>query len=91
MQLEKKEIIKNQVNNVVGLLNGIYKMQTDGTLTEDEAKKQARNIVKSLKYGENGYFWIDNVNGQLADSSSDTKAMEVAAQPYLGTNVDIAI
>ena len=24
-------------------------------------------------------------------SSSDTKAMEVAAQPYLGTNVDIAI
>jgi Methyl-accepting chemotaxis protein len=65
--------IKNQVNNVVGLVNGIYKMQTSGVLTEDEAKKQARNIVKSLKYDENGYFWIDNVNGQLEDSSSDTK------------------
>ena len=24
-------------------------------------------------------------------SSSDTKAMEVAAQPYLGVNIDIAI
>jgi methyl-accepting chemotaxis protein len=66
--------IKNQVNNVIGLLNGVHKMQTDGLLTEDEAKKQARNIVKSLKYGENGYFWIDNVNGQLGDNSSDAKA-----------------
>jgi methyl-accepting chemotaxis protein len=66
--------IKNQVNNVIGLLNGVHKMQTDGILTDDEAKKQARNIVKSLKYGENGYFWIDNVNGQLENSSSDTKA-----------------
>ena len=66
--------IKYQVNNVIGLLNGVHKMQTDGMLTDDEAKKQARNIVKSLKYGENGYFWIDNVNGQLANSSSDTKA-----------------
>jgi methyl-accepting chemotaxis protein len=66
--------IKNQVNNVIGLLNGVHKMQTDGILTDDEAKKQARNIVKSLKYGENGYFWIDNVNGQLENSSSDAKA-----------------
>lgn len=65
--------IKSQVNNVVGLLNGIYKMQTDGVLTEDEAKKQARNIVKSLKYNENGYFWIDNVNGQISNNSTDTK------------------
>lgn len=66
--------IKNQVNNVVGLLNGIYKMQTDGVLTEDEAKKQARNIVKNLKYDENGYFWIDNVNGQISNNTTDTKS-----------------
>jgi methyl-accepting chemotaxis protein len=65
--------IKSQVNNVVGLLNGIYKMQTDGVLAEAEAKKQARNVVKSLKYDENGYFWIDNVNGQIADNTTDTK------------------
>ena len=64
------ENIKNQVSNVIGLVNGIYKMQTDGVLTEDEAKKQARNLVKSLKYNENGYFWIDNVNGQLTENAS---------------------
>ncbi|BCZ45317.1 methyl-accepting chemotaxis protein [Clostridium gelidum] len=66
--------IKNQVNNVIGLLNGIYNMQVEGKLTEEEAKKQARAIIKNLKYDENGYFWIDNVDSKLAEGSQASKA-----------------
>lgn len=62
--------IKNQIENVITLLNGINKMQLDGKLTEDEAKKQARNLVKNLRYDETGYFWIDNVSVSLVDDSS---------------------
>lgn len=69
--------IKSQVNNVIGLLNGIYNMQVEGKLTEEESKKQARAIIKNLKYDENGYFWVDDVNSKLAESSQvsniDTK------------------
>ncbi|MVX63933.1 HAMP domain-containing protein [Clostridium chromiireducens] len=61
--------IKNQVDNVIGLLNGINKMQLDGKLTEDEAKKQARNLVKALRYDETGYFWIDNISTSATDTS----------------------
>lgn len=62
--------IKNQVDNVITLLNGINKMQLDGKLTEDEAKKQARNLVKNLRYDETGYFWIDNINTTVTDNSA---------------------
>ncbi|WP_297424140.1 methyl-accepting chemotaxis protein [Clostridium sp.] len=61
--------IKNQVDNVITLLNGINKMQADGKLTEDEAKKQARNLIKDLRYDETGYFWIDNVSPSVNDNS----------------------
>lgn len=68
--------IKNQVDNVITLLNGINQMQTDGKLTEVEAKKQARNLIKNLRYDETGYFWIDNVNSTLMDNSSVSKEEE---------------
>lgn len=57
--------IKYQVDNVITLLNGIYQMQVDGKLTEDEAKEQAKYLVKTLRYNESGYFWIDDVNYKL--------------------------
>lgn len=65
--------IKNQVDNVITLLNGINQMQIDGKLTEIEAKKQARNLVKNLRYDETGYFWIDNVNGSLVEDLATSK------------------
>jgi len=64
--------IKDQVNNVIILLDSIHKMQVDGRFTEEEAKKQARNIVKNIRYDETGYFWIDNVDSKLIDNSSNT-------------------
>ncbi|MFW2489207.1 methyl-accepting chemotaxis protein [Clostridium chromiireducens] len=68
--------IKNQVDNVIGLLNGINKMQLDGKLTDDEAKKQARNLVKSLRYDETGYFWIDNISTSATDNSAADTALK---------------
>lgn len=57
--------VKYQVENVITLLNGIYKMQVDGKMTEAQAKEQARNLVKELRYNEQGYFWIDDVDANL--------------------------
>ena len=57
--------IKYQVENVITLLDGIYKKQTSGNLTEEQAKEQAKYLVKSLRYNKDGYFWIDGVNATL--------------------------
>lgn len=55
--------IKNQVQNVITLLDKINKQYEEGTYTLEEAKKLAADLVRELRYGENGYFWIDTVDG----------------------------
>jgi methyl-accepting chemotaxis protein len=55
--------IKNQVENAVSLINNIYNKQVAGEYTEEEAKKLAADLVRELRYGDNGYFWIDTYKG----------------------------
>lgn len=55
--------IKNQVENAVSLLNGIYAKCENGEYTLEEAEKIAADLLRSLKYGEEGYFWADTYEG----------------------------
>ena len=55
--------IRGQVESVITLLEKIYAECQDGAYTEEEAKKLAANIVRELRYGESGYFWIDTYEG----------------------------
>jgi len=56
--------VKYQVQGVISLLNGIYKAQEAGEVTEGEAREKAIRSVKSLRYGDDGsgYFWIDDLD-----------------------------
>lgn len=54
---------RNEVHTVHSLINAIYKQQQDGKLTQAQAQKQAADLVRTLKYGEDGYFWIDTREG----------------------------
>jgi methyl-accepting chemotaxis protein len=55
--------IKNQVENVVSLLDGIYKKQVNGEYTEEEAMKIAADLVRDIRYAGEGYFWADTYEG----------------------------
>jgi len=55
--------IKEHVQIVIALINGIYAQYENGTYTLDEAKKLAADEIRVLKYGENGYFWVDQSDG----------------------------
>src|SRR5574344_3130613 len=61
------ESVRYQVQNVISLLDAIYSRQQAGELTEEEAKTEAKALVKSLRYGDDGtgYFWIDNTDYTL--------------------------
>lgn len=56
--------VEYQVQSVIALLQGIYKRQQAGELTQREAQKEAKDYIKSLRYGDDGsgYFWIDNTD-----------------------------
>ena len=56
--------LKGETEVAYGILEEYYKKQQAGELTEDQAKKEAADRVRDLRYdGGKGYFWIDTVDG----------------------------
>ena len=55
--------IMNQVENVISLMDVIYEKHVAGEYTLTQAKKLSADLVRELRYGEEGYFWIDTYNG----------------------------
>lgn len=55
--------IREQVQQVISLLD-CYKAEIDaGVYTKEEGMKRAADKVRNLRYGEDGYFWVDQSDG----------------------------
>ncbi|WMJ87548.1 methyl-accepting chemotaxis protein [Anaerocolumna sp. MB42-C2] len=59
------KMIKNEVETAGTIVNYYYDAYNKGTMSEEEAKDSAKEAVKSLRYNEDGYFWIDDTKGYL--------------------------
>ena len=63
MRSSYDEQIKAQVDNVISLCQSIYNQYEKGEYTLDEAEKLAADQIRDLRYGNNGYFWVDTYDG----------------------------
>jgi len=56
-----RQEIRSQVQSAISVLNTYYEMQQKGTLTEAQAKTAALEIIRGMRYRDDGsgYFWID--------------------------------
>ena len=82
------EQIKQQVDNVISLCQTIYDQYQAGVYTEEEAKKLAADEIRQLRYGDAGYFWVDQYDGTnvvlLGNDTEGTNRMETKdANGYL--------
>lgn len=57
-------LIKNEVETAVGMLEAIHSMQRNGRFSREEAKTLAADLTRELRYGEEGYFWVDTEEGK---------------------------
>ena len=65
--------IKTQVQTVISLISHYYQLSESGKITEEEAKEQALEAVRNMRYGvdydkdgvNDGYFWIDSTDYTL--------------------------
>jgi len=57
------EMAKLEVQTVHSLVKAVHEKQKAGLLSEKAAKKLAADIVRELRYGTEGYFWIDTKEG----------------------------
>ncbi len=65
--------VKNQVENAISLIEGVYKYQKANNLTDEQGKELAITLVRGLKYGGSGYFWIDDYEGMNYCNAADPK------------------
>ena len=56
------EQIKQQ-DNVISLCQTIYDQYQAGVYTERGSKKWAADEIRQLRYGDAGYFWVDQYDG----------------------------
>ena len=61
---KSKEIeLKNHVETAVNIIKSIAQNPTFDSL--EEKQKVAKEVIKSMIYGEDGYFWINDSNHVL--------------------------
>ena len=57
------ETIKNQVESAISVLDGLNSKYKKGEITLYEAQKQGADLLRNMKYGKEGYFWADTLDG----------------------------
>jgi methyl-accepting chemotaxis protein len=58
--LEKDIQIKNNVELAYSMVDYYYTLSKTGVMTTQEAQEKAKEITSKMRYGNEGYFWIDN-------------------------------
>lgn len=63
-QLDNRKLqVKDQVSNAHSLL--VYYAKQESILGEEEAKKQALAALSALRFGDGGYFWVNDMDTNL--------------------------
>ena len=57
------EMLKEQVGNAISMLEQYNQKYENGECSLEEAKQQAADMLRELRYGEDGYFWADTEDG----------------------------
>ena len=74
MRTQYDNQIKEQVENAISMLDQYNAAYEAGECTLEEAKEQGANMLRELRYGENGYFWADDTEGNnIVLLGSDTE------------------
>ncbi len=56
-------LIKSEVETAVSMLQAILTKHQQGEMTLEKAKKLGADLLRDLKYGTEGYFWADTLEG----------------------------
>jgi len=60
---------KWETETVKTVIDAIYKRYIKGEISLIETKKLSAEIIRGLKYGKDGYFWVDSIDGTNIVSS----------------------
>ena len=57
------QLIKSEVETAVSMLQAIFAKHQQGEMTLVKAKELGADLLRELRYGTEGYFWADTMEG----------------------------
>ncbi len=74
-------LIKTQIESAASMLAGLAKQRDAGHLSAGEARELARDLLRGMKFGADGYFWADTPQGDnqvlLGSATEGTNRMNL--------------
>jgi len=61
LMAERTAAVQQTVDSVFGIIARYHELAARGVLTEAEAKKAALDAIRPLRYGNNEYFWVNDM------------------------------
>ncbi|MCB1955624.1 MAG: methyl-accepting chemotaxis protein [Rhodocyclaceae bacterium] len=62
---ERSEKVEDVVATAHSILTHFHEMQTSGLVSEEEAKRLATQTIASMRYGDDDYFWINDMQPRM--------------------------
>ncbi|CAN7310353.1 methyl-accepting chemotaxis protein [Variovorax sp. LjRoot175] len=62
---ERQSSVRQVVESAHGLLVHYHALAANGTLSEEQAKQQAMQAIRSLRYSGSEYFWINDMQPRM--------------------------
>ena len=59
------DFLKKEIEALLGILNTTYTIMKKEGFSEYEIKKLLKSIIEKVRYGKNGYFWINDFNYKI--------------------------
>ena len=59
---EKDIQIRTNVDGAYSVVSYYYSLSQTGAITVQEAQARAKEITSKMRYGNDGYYWIDDIN-----------------------------
>ncbi|NQY86361.1 MAG: cache domain-containing protein [Colwellia sp.] len=63
--VERKSTAIQMVEAAKNLINDSYQQYVDKTLTLVQAQEQAKYRISLLRFGDSGYFWLNDIDGKM--------------------------
>jgi len=62
---QQSEKIKQIVENTHGIFKHFHQLEINNVLTQEEAQKQALAVINGLRFGDNEYYWVNNLEPKM--------------------------
>lgn len=56
-------LVKSEVETAISMLQAIYAKHQQGEMSLEQAKTLGADLLRELRYGSEGYFWADTIEG----------------------------